>query len=377
MLDGQRLRTWNADKKNYVLRHCKNSPTKNGHPSVFDMLCVIPFHAGDRSQAIQLAQWMKDLGGVKHHPCLLVVDKGTMKDGVVEPLEQAFKSVTVIYAEPAGQQGEWGKGTTDATAANEMFLTAATYIQEVIKTPWALVEPDATPMRATWLDELEAEYLRGGKPFMGAYVNVPPHEPHMSGNGVYPAVVALHSLDMMRAGKIAWDYQGRHDTVGGRKAHFTNLIQHDYRVHGAPATFPTIESLSIIKPETALYHRCKDGTLIERLREKTSVCVSGLNVSTSRDVQEPEGRHKTPPDWPGGSTPSTEAYADLVKRVEALERAMFVAKLNEHDRAVERALVGLSSKNPHSKSQLRLRTPERIASDKARMAKVRAGRAKK
>lgn len=338
------------------------------------MLCVIPFFSGDRHLALQLAQHIERLGGVKHHTCLLVVDKGTMKDGVVEPLQKAFASVEVIYAEPAGAQGTWGNGTTDATAANEMFLTAAIYVQERLKVPFFWMEPDATPMRSTWLDEIEAEYKSGRKAFMGAYVNIPPHEPHMSGVAVYPAIVAEHSMDMMRAANIAWDYTGRHDTIGKGKAHFTNLIQHEYRVHGESPTFPTQESLKVIRPETAVFHRCKDGTLIERLRE-SSACVSGLNVSASRDAQELGGRRKTPPDWPEGSTPSAEAYAALSKRVEALEAV--VARLNVVNRFQNSGIDSSTPRKqgvPMKRSRGSTRTPEQVAADKARMAKARAGR---
>lgn len=232
------------------------------------MLICLPFFVGDKDQAIRLANWIKQLGGVGHHDCLLVRDGSASLEGVLDPCQAAFRSVTAIMAQSVGEQGKWGTGTTDATAANEMWLTASTYVFHKFQCRWFWLEPDAVPTRSTWADELEAEDREARKPFMGAYVNIPPHEPHMSGIAVYPASVPDYSLDMAIPGKIAWDYAGRRDTIGKGKAHLTKLIQHEYRIHGESPTFPNAKSLSVIKPETAVFHRCKDSSLIDRLSER-------------------------------------------------------------------------------------------------------------
>lgn len=232
------------------------------------MLVTIPFFKGDKHQAIHLAKWLAQLGGLSAHTCLLAVDRSTTAAGVIEPLSKVFKSVEQIWVEPVSSKGQWGDGTTDASGPNESFLTAANYIYHVHKCPWFMLEPDAVPLVPGWLDQIEKEYLDNRKPFMGAYVNIPPHEPHMSGVAVYPADISRFSLSMMVPDKIAWDYAGRHDTVGKNQAHFTKKIQHEYRIHGESPTFPTMESLSVIKPETLVFHRCKDSSLIDRVREK-------------------------------------------------------------------------------------------------------------
>lgn len=238
------------------------------------MLVTLPYFSGDLDQAIRLANWIRDLGGVANHDCLLVIDRSTIGYGVFEPLQEAFRSVQSIPSDPAGAQGSWGTGTTDATAANQMWMTANIFIYHKLKVPFFWMEPDAVPTRSTWLDELEAEYLASGKKFMGAHVNIPPHEPHMSGVSCYPFNVADHSLAMMdpprdaKGGQMAWDYAGRRDTVEKAKAHFTDLIQHEYRINGESPTFPTVESLAVIRPRTAVFHRCKDESLIQRIREK-------------------------------------------------------------------------------------------------------------
>jgi len=319
------------------------------------MLIVLSYFAGDRPQAIDLAQWIKQLGGVAKHDCLLVVDRSTTELGVIEPLRDAFRSVKSIPSEPAGEQGAWGKGTTNAEAANEGWLTAKDYIYHVEKRPWGWIETDVAPTRSTWLDEWEAEYLHGRKPFMGAYVNIPPHDPHMSGIGVYPADVAAHALDMVMCGTIAWDYAGRKSTVGGKKAHFTNLIQHEYRINGESPTFPTLESLSVIKPVTAVFHRCKDFSLIARLREKMGI------VSAAVATVVP-------------SAPLAAAAVSQADEITELKKqlAELTAKMNCQERlrpAIEQAVA---SKPPFTKKQMK---KKRTLSPEHK-AKLMAGRAK-
>lgn len=332
------------------------------------MLITLPFFAGDRDQAIRLANWIKQLGGVGHHDCLLVVDKGTTAQGVLEPCQAAFRSVTVIPAEPAGKQGTWGLGTTDATAANEMWLTASSYIFHKFKCRWFWLEPDAVPIRSAWADELEAEDRSARKPFMGAYVNIPPHEPHMSGIAVYPPNVPDYSLDMAIPGRIAWDYAGRRDTVGKAKAHFTKLIQHEYRIHGESPTFPSAKSLSVIKPETAVFHRCKNDTLILRLSERLSDQKPAPAVQTREQtlearVKELEGmlRSRTPAADPPPPPKGPSAKEELLPKCPTVRQA--VAAIVKLDRKVRRRKANK-------------RTPEQQAIIDARMAKARAARKK-
>lgn len=326
----------------------------------FAMLICLPFYSGDRDQAVRLAAWIRDLGGVKNHDALLIVDKGTTSIDVIEPLREAFKSVTETSAEPEGEQGTWGNGTTDATAANSMWLTAVAYVYHVAKRRWFWLEPDAVPMRPTWLDEIEAEDKRGGKPFTGAFVDIPPHEPHMTGIAVYPPDVAACSLDMTVPGKIAWDYSGRRDTVGKGKAHFTKLIQHEYRIHGESPNFPTIESLSVIRPETAVFHRCKNDSLVQRLRER----IGKLNPE---QMSEEAIRAK-----PHIIARDLELLLNLEKRVFQLEQQLAVRSEPMTDKIVAALPI-----KPYTKTQLRGKPMKKKRTlSPEHKAKLVAGRAK-
>lgn len=329
----------------------------HGGVLLFNMLCTLSFFHGDKDQAIRLAEWIRELGNVKHHDCLLVVDPGTNETGVIEPFREAFGNVWKINSEPFEAPEKWGSGTTDARGPNELFLAAAIYVETKLKRPFFWMEPDAVPMRASWLDEIEQAYRAAKKPFMGMYVNIPPHEPHMSGIGVYPAMVADYSMAMRIPGKIAWDYAGRVDTVGSGpsrppKAHFTNLIQHEYRVQWygeekpVGPSFPTKASLKHIKPETVVFHRCKDETLIDRLREQR-----GKPVKVEPDTLE-------------------KALArEMVLKVE-------VANLKAH---LESVLASTSKPTLYEKKTRGKpgRTPEQQRIINERMAKARAGRKKK
>lgn len=332
------------------------------------MLCVLAFFSGDKHLAVNLANWIERLGGVSTHDCLLVVDKSTDSSGVIEPLRRAFKSVIETSSEPAGSQGTWGTGTTDATAANEMWLTAGDYVYHKLRRPWMWLESDAVPMRSSWLDEIENEYTRCRKPFMGAYVNIPPHEPHMSGNAVYPVDVAEHSLEMKIPNKIAWDYAGRRDTVGKQKAHFTQLIQHEYRVHGEAPTFPTRDSLKIIRPGTAIFHRCKDSSLIDRLRE----------IHEEKRGATAIGEKMTPETV----NPLATENEALKRRLEEMDRKItelvsrkripMPEKFNTHDAEQAKLRETPVAKRPYTKKQMkkkRVLSPEHLA-------KLQAGRAK-
>lgn len=332
--------------------------------NLMSLLCVIPFFFKDKDQAVRLARWIADLGGVKNHDCLLVVDESTTAEGVYEPLSEAFKSVTVTTSKPEGEQGVWGTGTTNAEAANAMFRSGARYVYHKSKVPFFWMEPDAAPTRSTWLDEIESEYKACGKPFMGMRVDVPPHAPHMTGIGCYPFDVANHSLPMMDPfqRKEAWDYAGRKDTIGKGKAHFTDLIQHVYRLNGQEPewpTFPTLESLSQINPEAAVFHRCKDSGLIDRLREKI------LGACVSQSTQEAGARDAIAQAPTEGSNPSAPTReGELLERIAKLEAML----------ASQTPATITDPPPPPSGRRKQKRTADQIAADKARMEQVRAAR---
>lgn len=220
------------------------------------MLVVLCFHNGDKPQAIRLANWIKELGGVKNHKLLMLLDPRIDSVGVIEPMQEAFGEVIELkYHTP---EDGWPK------APNRMFDYVCRYIYDRIKTPFFWIEPDAIPLKSEWMDRIEAEYRQCGKPFMGQMVIVPREFPnprdHMSGVAVYPPDICVQAKSVLNCETVAWDVVGAKDIIP--KMHNTRQIQHSWKAE----SFLDTQSLSRIRPEAVIFHQNKDGSLIDRLR---------------------------------------------------------------------------------------------------------------
>lgn len=223
------------------------------------MTVVIPFFRGDKPQAIQLAEWIRDLGNVSGHDCLLCVSRTTDPIGVIEPLQECFRKVSafVPHEEATARPGTMGQ----SQAATRMWKATAWFVHYKIRQPWLWLETDAIPMRPTWLKEIDEAYRACRKPFMGTHgANIALEM--MNGVAVYPPEVCEYSTDALMCDETPWDLAGGKDFV--RHGHFSPLFQHVYFTHGEIPTFP--RDAAILKPEAALFHRNKDGTLIQYLR---------------------------------------------------------------------------------------------------------------
>src|SRR6266436_6205821 len=85
----------------------------------------------------------------------------------------------------------------------------------------------------------------------------------VNGVAVYPANVSAYAPPALQAENCPWDENGKEQIL--KHAHISKLFQHIYLVGEAAPSFPKDKDL--LKPETALFHRVKDGSLIEYLRE--------------------------------------------------------------------------------------------------------------
>lgn len=126
-------------------------------------------------------------------------------------------------------------------------------------------EADTVAMKPGWFQEIAAEYARCKQPFMGVRVNGHGHD-HMTGNAVYPPDWADRSpllLNVLSAPDIALWGKGKgqaFDTYSApdvvSQMHNAKTIQQIWR----PKTF-TKANVSQVRPETCLFHQCKDGSL--------------------------------------------------------------------------------------------------------------------
>lgn len=168
------------------------------------------------------------------------------------------------------------------------------------RVPWLFLEPDCCPLKAGWLDAIEAEYKTAGKPFMGARVEVNEVPLHMSGNGVYPADMFQHGGNALIAGDIAWDVAAASQIVP--QAHFTKLILHNWK-HEPFANQSEVDNLLSNNSEAQLFHSDKTPSLIERLRERKNnlpVPVQAEPTETveiaNGTIEEGEARESNHPD---------------------------------------------------------------------------------
>ena len=304
------------------------------------MILVIAFCQKDKATAVRLANWLAELGGTSKHDLLLAFHEDTTPDPIHEILKPHFNHVGGFKISDSE--------TAYPAIANIMWHECVKTVADQFNVPWFWMEPDAVPLTPDWLDKIEDEYLAAKKPFMLDKV-ITPTRSHNSGVGVYPGRVRDYTQRLWElSGGIPWDVFLAEEFTPF--THHTGLI-HDkfYRVwedpKSGPPVFPDAESLSIIEPGAVLFHRNKDGSLIERLREsRGSVSVTHPVLIGGEIV---------------GAIP-----APATTGVDAMLRK--IAELEERLKAQT-----VTTPVTDGKKQ---RTPAQIQAAKDRMAKARAGR---
>jgi hypothetical protein len=138
--------------------------------------------------------------------------------------------------------------------------------------PVLWIEADAIPMRSGWFQAIALEYGGCGKPFMGV-IERNAGDFHMAGVAVYPAnwrelapklAESVNATDVAQFGPThgqAFDVYAKDQTTP--LCAEAKTIQQFWRPQH-PIREPWAKEF--IKPETALFHQCKDGSLIAVLR---------------------------------------------------------------------------------------------------------------
>jgi len=240
------------------------------------MLVTIPFDGPHSAMAVKLMDWCAEISGKSSHSCLLVVSRDISDEALAQAsaaARRAFSNVQII--KPAiCDKHSWPE------TPNLLFRTACRYVGAVAKKPFFWLEVDCVPLRGDWLDLIESEYVAAGRPYMGFRRDIP--VPHITGIAVYPPNVAAYNPESLRSksnsfGGIPFDTVDGHLTV--KHAHVTKLIHHEWGERDKPWTFPDRASLDRISKDAVLFHRCKDGSLVDRLRElRPKSNVKKLNV---------------------------------------------------------------------------------------------------
>lgn len=241
-----------------------------------ELLLTLPYCTKDVSLLKKCMEWMAELQPhYAPHSCLLVADSSVPHDQKLE-LNSLAKGMfryaeTINVAVPEAQQG-WPLGPT------LMFASAARQIEEAYRLPWLWFEPDAVPLKVGWLNQVAEEYEICAKRFMGTHIpsegqkDMPPI--HLSGCSVYD-VYTYSSLQPLLNTQKPFDIAIAGYTVP-RSVH-TPLMQHYWGTHELPPTFKAevtpldfknALTLDFLKSDAVMFHRCKDGSLIDLLRQK-------------------------------------------------------------------------------------------------------------
>lgn len=281
------------------------------------ILVVLPYHRGDFDIAKKLVQWISELGSCKPHSILLCADSTVPQESMRELMELARPSfervATMIVTVPTKP----AEGSERVWPPNTMFLQAANQVRENYRLPFLWLEPDAIPITDTWLDQIALAYQHCPRRFMGTIVTQvgQPGLPaqYLNGVAVYPndAVEVFNNISAVKDHSSAFDIGSAPVVVS--KSQNTSLMQHFWGTKEMPPIFVATKTtdspknhvtMDFVKPGVVLFHRSKDGNLIDLLREQKAKVIP-LTESSPDGSKVPEGTKSTSPeltDEPGKST---------------------------------------------------------------------------
>jgi len=233
------------------------------------MILVLPCCGVDAPLMLRNLEWQASLGKDAPYHALIAYDSTVSEHWRNLLIAAAVQHYPVVhnfkYAPPP--PGYW--------PPNRAFHETARHVAK-FKEPWLWLEADAIPLRTGWLQQIDLEYRRAGKAFMGSVV---PDFGHMNGVGVYPANTPERIPYALNDTHTAWDAAMKREMI--HDCHdCMPLIQHTWgfdewgRAHpykGSSITFKNREDFRWITPTAVVFHRNKDGTLLERLKEARKV----------------------------------------------------------------------------------------------------------
>lgn len=294
------------------------------------ILVVLPYHSGDIEIARKLLEWIGELGSCQPHSLLLCADASAPRDKVLELMAIArpnFSQVrTMLVTVPAPAEGK------KVWAPNVMFLNAARQVQDQFKLDFLWLEPDAIPMCEMWLHYIAEEYTQCPYRFMGSLIKqqgqegLPPE--YLNGVAVYPndAFDVFDKIVSVKDSSQAFDIGSAAAVVP--KSLNTRLIQHYYGTKELPPVF--VESrapdapknhvtLDFVPKEAAIFHRSKDGKLIDLLRAKR---LTPPSMETGDEKKEPEKAPAgTDKNLPEPTSPSANITQPLTPKPRGNQRA--------------------------------------------------------
>lgn len=207
----------------------------------------------DFTLAQETLEWAHDLDGKLDNDCILSLGNGFDRESIIDAAKDLFRSVTVL---DSNAPDTWPHGK------NFTFQSVCRYLYDKKdKRPFLHWEPDSIPLCKGWLKTLEEEYALGGKPF-GGFCN--DSLKFMECVGIYPWNFMDYSPTVGMICRAApWDIVAKADIY--QNAHNMNRLMQF--VHSIDGFAPTFKDLSMLQNGAVLFHRNKDGTLIDQLRK--------------------------------------------------------------------------------------------------------------
>lgn len=216
------------------------------------MNLVYSFYSGNAEMARHTLAHAIRLNPKSGRNVLLVVPEGLDPKEVVAMLTPWADGLTVIHCERA--EG-WPQGK------NYAWQAAARWMFTKCQEPWLWWEPDAIPLKASWLHDIEAEYKEAKAEILGC----PNTSGYFDGVAVYPANVQEMSNAAMLCRAAPFDQAAGKELSHRITASKTILSIWD--INGLPASFKDKADVENLCGEASLFHRCKDGSLANVLTQ--------------------------------------------------------------------------------------------------------------
>jgi len=215
---------------------------------------VIPFFDGNKAIAVKLCRWIGHLDGSLDTECILIGQSNCDASDLVSAASGVFSKVAIHSYDVMGPH-QWPFGKNSA-------WQSAAWLMSKSKEPWLWLEPDAIPLVNGWFQKIEKLHTDGKMPFSGFIL---PGLKQLEGVAVYPPDVAHYGIEAMLCRAAPFDQ------VSGKNWAFNTtplngLFAYQHDVDGQPVSFKDESSVSQLIPKDAiLFHRCKDGSLIDVL----------------------------------------------------------------------------------------------------------------
>lgn len=250
------------------------------------MLIVLPISKNDFQKSLNVLGFVKALnhfGPYPNHQLLVVCRPKDIKEGkaIFDFVKPLFPDGSEFYFFEADGPGGWPRGP------NFYWRETIEYLKKKDnKLPWFWMELDVIPLKPKWIDLLEEEYYKQGKPCLGTVQNTTSVTEdqlliniaqHLQGTAVYPP-----RLDEICS---IWEYVDRLPTAFDVICQWeiipntadTKLVQqgfrtNEYKVYHEPFMIKgedmghmngVVQYDQPLHPEAVVHHGCKDSSLAD------------------------------------------------------------------------------------------------------------------